>query len=212
MEEKSTSNRTLERTAAILDSIANGPKLASQIARETGLSLSTTHRLALAMVETGFLERFEDATFGPGSRIITGVREEFSYAPLWELSTEVNETVQLWVRSGDHRVCLMSVEAPHELRITLPVGARLPLPAGSSGAILAETAEAAASLAKFGWVESEGKRVPGVGSVSAPIIVNGRILGAVCIAMPLNRVIRSVGQDFGDATRHAAEKMAAQLA
>ncbi|AST19398.1 hypothetical protein CEY17_00625 [Corynebacterium glutamicum ATCC 14067] len=35
---------------------------------------------------------------------------------------------------------------------------------------------------------------------------------AVCIATPLNRVIRSVGQGFGDATRRAAEKMAAQLA
>lgn len=212
MEEKSASNRTLERAAAILDSVATGPQLASQIARDTGLSLSTTHRLALAMVESGFLERRDDSTFSPGSRIRTPVREEFSYAPLWELSTEVNETVQLWVRSGDERICQMSVEAPHELRITLPVGARLSLPAGSAGAILAETPEARASLNKYGWVESEGKRVAGVGSVSAPILVGGRILGAVCVAVPLNRVIRSVGQDFGDAVRRTAEKMAAQLA
>lgn len=211
MEEKSASNRTLERTAAILDSVTTGPKLASQIARDTGLSLSTTHRLALAMVETGFLERLDDSTFGPGTRVSVGIREEFSYAPLWELSTEVNETVQLWVRSGSQRICQMSVEAPHELRITLPVGARLPLPAGSSGAILADTLEARTSLEKHGWVESEGNRVAGVGSVSAPITVDGRTLAAVCVAVPLNRVARSVGRDFGDAVRRTAEKMATQL-
>lgn len=211
MEEKSPSNRTLERAAAILDSVDTEAKLASQIARETGLSLSTTHRLALAMVETGFLVRLDDSSFGSGPRMGRPEQEPISYAPLWELSAETNESVQLWVRSGNERVCRMSVDAPHELRITLPVGSRLPLPSGSAGGVLAQTPEATASLEKFGWFESEGRRTPGVGSVSAPIMVEGRILGVVCVAVPLHRTKKSVGSDHGEAVRRTAEKITAEL-
>lgn len=211
MMDKSPSNRTLERAAAILDTVEEGPKLATQIARETGLSLSTTHRLALAMAETEFLSRFEDSTFGLGRRILQTERDTLSYAPLWRLAAEVNESVQLWIRSGDERVCRISIDAPHELRVTLPVGSRLPLPAGSAGGILAQTPKAMESLAHHGWFESEGNRVSGVGSVSSPIVVEGRTIGVVCVAAPLNRVVKSMGQDFGEATARTAKKIATEL-
>lgn len=209
--EKAPSNRTLERAAAVLDAVEAGSKLATQIARETGLSLSTTHRLALAMVETEFLSRYEDATFGLGRRMVQSERDALSYAPLWRLSADVGESVQLWVRSGDERVCRISIDAPHELRVTLPVGSRLALPAGSAGGILAEEPEAMDSIARHGWFESEGRRVSGVGSVSAPIVVDGRTVGVVCVAAPLHRVVESMGQDFGAATVRTAEEIAAEL-
>lgn len=112
MAEKGPSNRTLERAGAILDTVESGPKLATQIARETGLSLSTTHRLALAMTETEFLSRFENGAFGLGRRIVQTERDALSYAPLWRLASEVGESVQLWVRSGEERVCRVSIDAP----------------------------------------------------------------------------------------------------
>lgn len=211
MVDKGPSNRTLERAAAILDAVEAEPKLASQIARETGLSLSTTHRLALAMAETEFLSRFEDSTFGLGRRIVQIERDALSYAPLWRLAAEVRESVQLWVRSGEERVCRLSIDAPHELRVTLPVGSRLPLPDGSAGAILAEEPEAMDQVSRHGWFESEGRRVSGVGSVSSPIVVDGRVIGVVCVAAPLNRVVESMGRDFGEATVRTAEKVAAEL-
>ncbi|AGF71670.1 IclR family transcriptional regulator [Corynebacterium halotolerans] len=204
-------NRTLERAGAILDAVEDGPQHATEIARRTGLSVSTTHRLALAMAETDFLIRYEDGTFAPGRRIVQNDRDARSFPLIWELSSRIGETVQLWVRSGNQRICRVSVEAPHELQVTLPVGARLDLPAGSSGAILAQLPEAQADLERQGWVESTGKRSPGVASVSAPIVVGGRLVGALCVAKPVSRVQRSIGLDHGDDVRETARQIARKL-
>ncbi|RSZ63179.1 IclR family transcriptional regulator [Corynebacterium hylobatis] len=204
-------NRMLERVAAILDAVEDEPRLAADIARTTGLSLSTTHRLALSMAELDFLTRYPDGTFGPGTRILQTYRDAVSYQPLWELASRAQESVQLWVRYRDERVCRVSIDAPHELRVTLPQGSRLPLPAGSAGQILAGTPEAEKQLSQHSWVESEGNRVPGVGSVSAPVIVDGKIVGVVCLAAPLSRVVRSIGQDYGDLVAETAAKISRLL-
>ena len=39
-----------------------------------------------------------------------------------------------WVRRGEHRLCLASVDSPAELRASVPVGTLLPLTAGGSAA------------------------------------------------------------------------------
>lgn len=67
------------------------------------------------------------------------------------------------------------------------------------------------SVARRGWFESEGQRVAGVGSVSSPVVVDGRTLGVVCVAAPLNRVVQSIGQDFGEATHRAAQQISVEL-
>lgn len=211
MAEQPHSNRTLERAAAILDSLELGPKLATQIASDIGLSLSTTHRMALAMVETEFLTRRADGTFELGRRLVQSERDTISYAILKQLADDVKESVQLWVRSGDERICRISFDAQHELRATLPVGSRLPLPDGSAGAILAKLPEAMDSIATTGWYQSEGRRVAGVGSVSAPIIVQGETVGAVCVVAPLTRLDDHIGEVHGTATVQTANKIAEQL-
>lgn len=211
MAEQPHSNRTLERAAAILDSLELGPKLATQIASDIGLSLSTTHRMALAMVETEFLTRRADGTFELGRRLVQSERDTISYAILKQLADDVKESVQLWVRSGDERICRISFDAQHELRATLPVGSRLPLPVGSAGAILAKLPEAMDSITATGWYQSEGRRVAGVGSVSAPIIVQGETVGAVCVVAPLTRLDDHIGEVHGTATVQTANKIAEQL-
>ena len=41
---------------------------------------------------------------------------------LVELRDETGESVQLYVRSGDERLCVVSLESPHSLRWIVPVG------------------------------------------------------------------------------------------
>src|SRR5690606_22822708 len=55
---------------------------------------------------------------------------------LADLRDTTGESAQLYVRDGDHRVCLLSVEPRSGLRDTVPVGAPLPLDAGSGGRVL----------------------------------------------------------------------------
>src|SRR6478735_1290861 len=201
------SNRTLERAAAILDAVGRSAVSGSELSRRTGLSLSTAHRLALQMVDYGFLRRTEDGTFRLGQRFVRSALENAALPVLHELRDSTGETAQLWVRRGDERVCLLSADSRHELRATLPPGSRLPLPAGSSGRLLAADDEVLAELASAGWIESVGSRTPGLGSISAPVQTGEGIIAAVCLAMPLARVTGSPGQDHGAVVVRAARRI-----
>jgi DNA-binding IclR family transcriptional regulator len=205
--EQNGSNRTLERAAAILDAVGRSAISGSELSRRTGLSLSTAHRLALQMVDYGFLRRTEDGTFRLGQRFVRSALENAALPVLHELRDSTGETAQLWVRRGDERVCLLSADSRHELRATLPPGSRLPLPAGSSGRLLAADDEVLAELASAGWIESVGSRTPGLGSISAPVQTGEGIIAAVCLAMPLARVTGSPGQDHGAVVVRAARRI-----
>ena len=206
--ETNGSNRTLERAAAILDAVGRSAVSASELSRQTGLSVSTAHRLALQMVDYGFLRRTESGTFRLGDRFVRSALENAGMPVLQELRDSTGETAQLWVRRGDERVCLLSADSQHELRAILPAGSRLPLPQGSSGRLLAAEDDALAELAAVGWIESIGTRTPGLGSISAPVQTDEGVIAAVCLAMPLARVNKSPGQDFGNQVIEAAEKIA----
>ena len=209
--ETSSGNRMLERIAAILDAVEGTSASASELARRTGLSVSTSHRLALSMVEYGFLRRNESGGFQLGHRFVRTALENAALPVLTELRDTTGETAQLWIRRGYERICQLSVDSQHELKATLPEGARLALPAGSSGRLLAREAEAMEELAAKGWVESAGRRTPGLGSVSAPVLSRSQVIATICLAMPLSRVRESPGSDFGDAVRQAAHRIEADL-
>ena len=202
------SNRTLERAAAILDAVGRSAVSASELSRRTGLSPSTAHRLALQLADYGFLRRTDNGAFRLGDRFVRSALENAGVPVLTDLRDRTGETAQLWVRRGDERVCLLSVDSRHELRATLPPGSRLPLPFGSSGRLLAAEEDALAELASMGWIESVGARTPGLGSISAPVRTNDGIIAAVCLAMPLARVSESPGKDHGDVVIRAAQRIA----
>ncbi|MFJ4029062.1 IclR family transcriptional regulator [Paenarthrobacter sp. NPDC089989] len=210
--ETNGSNRTLERAAAILDAVGRSAVSASELSRRTGLSLSTAHRLALQMVDYGFLRRSDSGNFRLGDRFVRSSLENAALPVLRELRNGTGETAQLWVRRGDERLCLLSADSEQELRATLPPGSRLPLPQGSSGRLLALEEKAVAEMEEKGWVESVGARTPGLGSVSAAVRVHDEIIAAVCLAMPLARVSTTPGTDHGDLVKDAARRIAEAVA
>ncbi|MFJ6077965.1 IclR family transcriptional regulator [Pseudarthrobacter sp. NPDC092419] len=206
--ETNGSNRTLERAAAILDAVGRSAVSASELSRRTGLSVSTAHRLALQLASYGFLRRTDNGAFRLGDRFVRSALENAGLPVLQELRDRTGETAQLWVRRGQERVCLLSADSQHELRAILPPGSRLPLPQGSSGRLLAADEDALAELAANGWIESVGTRTPGLGSISAPVQTDEGIIAAVCLAMPLARVVESPGKDHGDKVIEAAQRIA----
>ncbi|EMY32894.1 IclR family transcriptional regulator [Arthrobacter crystallopoietes BAB-32] len=201
----------LARIAAILDAVEGSAASASELARRSGLSVSTAHRLALSLVEYGFLRRTQGGDFQLGHRFVRTALENAALPVLTRLRDETGETAQLWLRRGDDRICALSVDSQQELKATLPVGARVALPAGSSGGILARVPEALEELERHGWVESVAKRTPGLGSVSVPVESGGQLIAAVCLAVPLTRVQASPGKDFGEQVRAAAERIGSEL-
>jgi DNA-binding IclR family transcriptional regulator len=117
------------------------------------------------------------------------------------LRDETGESVQLYVRDGDRRVCVEALESPHGLRTIVNVGAVLPLDAGSAGTVLAGEAGDRA------WVASVEEREPGVTSVSAPIHdADGRVVAAISVSGPIERTTRRPGAKYANAVVEAARR------
>jgi DNA-binding IclR family transcriptional regulator len=92
-----------------------------------------------------------------------------------------------------------SLESPHGLRTTVPLGASLPLDRGSAGRVLLGQVD------RRGWVESVAEREAGVASVSAPVRDrDGEVRAALGVSGPIERITRSPGRRYGDAVVRAA--------
>ncbi len=208
----------LDKAVAVLAALEPAPRSLSELVAATGLSRATTHRLAVALEAHGLVRRDDDGRFSLGLRLIGLGHAAAEAVPGWLdarpalswLQAQTGESVQLFVRDGDERVCIESLEAPHELRTIVPVGARLPLDRGSAGRILRPPAT---EVRSSGWVESVGEREPGVASVSAPVAdPSGRVIAAVSVSGPIDRTTRAPGRRYGAAVVEAAARISAHLA
>lgn len=194
--DESTKNQMLERVTAILDAVGSEAVTATEIADRTGLSKSTAHRVVRSMEAYEFLSRQPDGRYSLGRRMLSSPLQAVASPFLATLREKTGETAQLWVRQGGNRLCVESLDSPHRLRITAETGLLYPLH-GSAGKILASE-DLSQTLEEQDWVESIEERTPGLSSVSAPIVRRGTVIAAVCLAVPVARIHKSPGQDYGD--------------
>lgn len=208
MEQTVSGVGVLDKSVRVLDAVAEapGPCTLGELVEATGLPKATAHRLAAALEAHGLVRRDGGGRYLLGVRLIglgRAAAEDWPLAlaarPVLEaLRDATGESVQLYRRDGDHRVCVVSLESPHELRTIVPQGARLPLGLGSAGRILSGDDGAAP------WTASVGERAPGVASVSAPVVVEGRLVAAVGISGPIGRLGDHPGDRHGAAVADAA--------
>jgi DNA-binding IclR family transcriptional regulator len=208
----------LDKAMAVLGAVDAGQRSLAGVVAATGLSRATAHRLAVALEVHGLLRRDDEGRFSLGLRLVGLGHAAAEAIPGWLdarpelawLREQTRESVQLFVRDGDERVCVESLEAPHELRTIVPVGARLPLAQGSGGrALLTPPSPADGGPA---WVESVAERQPGVASVSAPVRgPGGRVVAAVSVSGPIERTTRRPGARYGAAVAEAAARISAHL-
>ncbi len=220
--------QTLDRAVALLEAVAEaGPVSLAALAERTGLTRPTVHRIAGALEAHGLLGRDGEGRFHLGGRIVGwGARAgdtvglaRRAQPVLDALLARTGESAQLYVREGIRRVCIASAERTSGLRDTVPLGASLPLTAGSGGTVLlawapdldrvagvdaARVAEARA----HGFAASVEEREPGVASVSAPVHdANGAVVAAISVSGPADRVGPGAGHRFGPAVLDAASAL-----
>jgi len=198
----------LDKAVHVLAALGDGPKNLGELVASTGLPRATAHRLAVALQVHDLVRRDSDGRYALGFGLATLGRAALDSAPVAELARpalarlrdETEESAQLYVRDGDHRVCIESLESPHGLRTIVAVGAALPLHAGSAGRVLLDEAGSSA-----GWIESVEEREAGVASVSAPIRDrSGAVVAAIGVSGPTERTTRHPGRRYGDAVLRAA--------
>jgi DNA-binding IclR family transcriptional regulator len=205
----------VDKSVAVLTALEDGPASLAELVQRTGLARPTAHRLASALEVHGLVGRDRDGRFRLGARLVGLGRRAAEALPLAELARPVlrrlrddtGESVQLYVREGDRRVCVASLDSPEELRTIVAPGAVLPLDVGSAGHVLSEPDGG------VGWRASVAERAAGVASVSAGVVdAEGAVVAAVGVSGPLGRLGADPGARYGAVVRAAADEVAALLA
>jgi len=205
----------LDKAMEVIGALEAGPASLAELVARTDLPRATAHRLAVALEQHGLVRRDDDGRFCLGLRLIGLGHEAAEGVPVWAaarpaltwLHQQTGESVQLYVRDGDARVCVESIESAKELRTIVPVGARLPLSVGSAGRILS------GAVSTRAWVQSVGEREDGVASVSAPVHdPRGRVVAAVSVSGPIQRTTKKPGDRYGQQVADAARQVEAAIA
>src|ERR1039458_4083431 len=212
----------LDRAVSLLDLLAGGPLSLRALADRSGLPRPTAHRLLVALETHGLVGRDATGSFRLGPPL-TELAPPANPAPappvLAKLHEETGESVQLYVRSGDRRLCIAAHDAGAGLRDSVPVGALLPLDAGSGGKVLLAWSPDADRLPAIGPAEPAGvrgrggaasvaEREPGVASVSAPVLRDHRLFGAVCVSGPASRLGQAPGRRLAPQVADAGRSLA----
>jgi DNA-binding IclR family transcriptional regulator len=224
----------LDKSVLVLEAAARAPVGLGDLVSVTGLPRATAHRLAVALEAHRLLVRDDTGRWAPGPRLT----ELAAAAPdpllagagpvLARLRDRTGESAQLYRRYGDERVCVAAAERSSGLRTAVPVGARLPMTAGSAAQVLlawVPPAEVAALLAgarfglrtlaevrRRGWAYSVAQREAGVASVSAPVRDRaGAVVAAISVSGPIERLGRRPGTRLAPAVTSAAAALASRL-
>ena len=198
----STGVGAVDRALAILSQVQSGPApvTLAQLASATGLYKSTILRHLASLVRCGFVRRQSDGRYviGPEPlRMASNFRDSFriedAVAPvLGNLVGEAGETASFFVRDGNLRVCLFSVEPARDVRFFVRAGDRFSLDKGSSGKILrafdVHPDPALPEIRERLWAASFGERDPESASVSVPVFgLRQELKGALVLSGPRGR-------------------------
>jgi DNA-binding IclR family transcriptional regulator len=217
----------LEKASDLIDCLgqAGEPVSLAHVRSALAMPKSSTHRLLSELATLGIVRRTQDGRYSLGPRLLywgEAAAETFDLRtvaepPMRRLRDEVGESVHLYIRDGDTRVCIAAVEARHELRPFIQLGRPLPLRVGAAGKLLLAFAESdiqeaeleralesrdalpnapGAALARQlddireqRWATSIAEREDGVAAAAAPVVDStGRIVAALCISGPTTRL------------------------
>lgn len=229
--DKSSGVGVLDKAALVLSALEAGPQNLAGLVSATGLARPTAHRLAVALEFHRLVARDLQGRFVLGPRLgelaaAAGDDRLLAAAPsvLGQLAEITGESAQLYRRQGDQRLCVAAADRRSGLRDTVPVGTVLSMGAGSAAQVLLAweepermhrglrgarfSATALAGVRRRGWAQSVGEREPGVASVSAPVRgPGGRVVAAVSVSGPIERLTRQPGRQHAAAVVGAAKAL-----
>lgn len=221
----------LDKAALVLSALEAGPATLAQLVAATHLARPTAHRLAVALEFHRFVARDMQGRFilGPRlSELASAAGEDRLLASatpvLVALRDHTKESSQLYRRQGDQRICVAAAERQMGLRDSIPVGATLSMKAGSAAQVLLAweepdrlhrglygasfNATMLSAVRRRGWAQSVAEREIGVASVSAPVRgPGGKVLAAVSISGPIERMGRQPGRQHGPSVVAAANRL-----
>lgn len=235
----------LEKASDLIDCLgrAGEPVTLGYVRSALDMPKSSTHRLLSELATLGIVRRTEDGRYSLGPRLLywgeaaadTFDMRAVAEQPMRRLRDEIGESVHLYVREHDTRICIAAVEGRHELRPFIQLGRPLPLRVGAAGKLLlafadrdvqdleveraladadrpntpgARLKEQLEQIRVERWATSVGEREEGVSAAATAIVdARGRVVAALSISAPTTRL----GEDRFAEMRQPLEACAAEV-
>ena len=144
-----TGTQTLTRGLELIAAVVQGPLSLAELSQQVGLTRSTVHRLAAALVEHRYLKFVRGSGYSLGPRLL-----ELGYLAsrqlsisrvardhLEQLAANTMDTVYLGVLDGSRALYLDKIPGSRRVEVTAGVGERLPLRSTGVGKALILDAE-----------------------------------------------------------------------
>jgi len=250
-ESQGQGTETATRVADVLLLFTDGPDSlgVTAIARSLDLSKAVVHRILQTLVDRRLLvsdPASRGYQLGPAAAALgaRALRESplrtVAIPFLRELQRATGETTTVSALVHGGRVYLDQVESTREIKMTVEVGRRFPLHAGSSStcilaflppyeqdAVLAGELPALtertvtdpdvlrkrlADIRDVGHAGSDGERQEGAGSVAAPVFgVDGAVIGAISVCGPAARVDAAARERYVPLLKTTADQISRAL-
>lgn len=163
-----TGAQAIERALGVLRCYESGASDLgiTDIAKLTGLSVSTAHRVTRALTDGGMLvqdPRTERYQLGPtlvvlGRKAAHGLGYEAALPTLQALAADTGESVNLGIRAGDEVQVVLDVASDQPLRFAQAPGTRVPLHVSAMGKCLLAADDAADSVSGLGELPKATER------------------------------------------------------
>lgn len=217
----------LEKASELIDCLgrAGEPVTLGYVRQSLDMPKSSTHRLLNELAALGIVRRTDDGRYSLGPRLLywgeaaadTFDLRQVAEQPMRRLRDELDESVHLYIRDHDTRICIAAVEGRQVLRPFIQLGRPLPLRVGAAGKLLlafadpeiqklelgrarneepgmpnapgAELGEQLEQIRADRWATSVGEREEGVSAAATAIPdARDRVVAALCISAPTTRL------------------------
>lgn len=221
MENNPQTIRSVQRAIDVLYSfgVKHDRLTLTEISQATGLAKSTTTRILATLEDNQFLEKdhasgkyqlgvqlyFLGHAAGKSIRL-----KDLSKDSMLRLREQLEETVNLFILEGEHRVCIEQFESLQSVKHMIQIGEQLPLTIGASGKVFlayqdatfidhlmnkqqmvktkAALKEELLKITANQYADSIEEREPGTSAAAAPIFgMEGNLIGVLSISGPAYR-------------------------
>jgi DNA-binding IclR family transcriptional regulator len=160
----------LQKASDLIDCLgrAGEPVTLGHVRSELDMPKSSTHRLLNELAALGIVRRTDDGRYSLGPRLLywgEAAADTFDLRQVAEhamrrLRDELDESVHLYIRDHDTRICIAAVEGRQMLRPFIQLGRPLPLRVGAAGKLLLAFADAETIAVELGRAREEGSKSP----------------------------------------------------
>ncbi len=225
--------RAVDRALAILNAFNEKDRelTAAELLHRVSLSRPTLYRLLHSLENSGHIASYsppdgEAQRFRLGPSIagiarawtttqdITVIAQPLMHR-LWQ---QTQETVSLFIRQQQHRLCVAEIQSPQALSFKRGVGFRENLSLGASGQVILAFDDtvmdtpALKAIRKRGYAVSNSALIEGATAIAAPVFDKNRVVyGSIAVFGPTLRLTSAQVNSIATLTVRCAENLSSAI-